>query len=259
MSDPAYLHIEGVCFAHGSRMVLHDLSADIARGEILGLVGPNGAGKSTLIRLMLGLSPPASGKVFLEGRDIRMLSPRDRARRIAYVPQSAQIGFPVTVFEACLLGRTPHMGTRPGKADLAIVEHMLARLKLEQFAFRPLSELSGGERQRVMLARALVQETEILILDEPTSALDIGNQLFTLRVVAEIAREKGVTAIIAIHDLSLAARFCDRLLLLDKGRVEAHGTWQDTLTAATVRRTYGVDIEIGVLRGVPVFAPYEIT
>lgn len=258
MSAQPYLRLDGLSFFHGDRQVLRDVSVDIGKGEILGLVGPNGAGKSTLIRLVLGLAAPAAGHIVLDGEDIRRISPRQRARRIAYVPQSAQVGFPVTVFEACLLGRTPHMGAQPGPRDLAVVEEMIGRLKLDAFAFRPLSELSGGERQRVMLARALVQETDVLVLDEPTSALDIGNQLFTLRVVAEIARERGVTAIIAIHDLSLAARFCDRLLLLDKGCVEAHGSWQDTLSAAAIRRTYGVDVEIGVLRGAPVFAPHEV-
>ncbi|WP_176083203.1 ABC transporter ATP-binding protein [Martelella sp. HB161492] len=257
MSAAPHLSLAQVSFFHGDRKVLSDISADIEKGEILGLVGPNGAGKSTLIRLVLGLSACASGRILLNGADMSGLSSRARARKLAYVPQSAQLAFPVSVFETCLLGRTPHMGAKPKKADLAIVSEMLERLNLGDFAFRQMSELSGGERQRVMLARALAQETGLLVLDEPTSALDIGNQLFTLRVVAEIARERGVTAIIAIHDLSLAARFCDRLLLIDKGRVEAEGRWQETLTPEAIRRTYGVDVDIALLRDVPVFAPHE--
>lgn len=257
MKTASHLHLENVSFFHGDRKVLSDISADIEKGEILGLVGPNGAGKSTLIRLVLGLSACASGRILLNGADIGILSSRTRARKIAYVPQSAQLAFPLSVFETCLLGRTPHMGAKPKKADLNIVAEMLERLNLRDFAFRQMSELSGGERQRVMLARALAQDTGLLVLDEPTSALDIGNQLFTLRVVAEIARERGVTAIIAIHDLSLAARFSDRLLLIDKGRVKADGGWQETLTPEAIRQIYGVDVEIGLLRGVPVFAPHE--
>ncbi len=257
MSD--YLSIDKVSFGYGSRSVLREVSVGLNKGDILGLIGPNGAGKSTLVRTVLGLATPSSGRVLLDGTDIRSMSPKARARRIAYVPQSSPLSFPATVFETCLLGRTPHMGASPSRGDLAVVEDMLRRLRLEDFAFRPMSELSGGERQRVMLARALAQETEVLVLDEPTSALDIGNQLFTLRVVSEIARERGVTALVAIHDLSLAARFSDSLLLLDKGAVAGHGDWQGTLTEKTVREVYGVNVEIGLLRDIPVFAPHELT
>lgn len=257
MSD--YLAIDKVSFGYGSRIVLREVSVGLKKGDILGLIGPNGAGKSTLVRTVLGLAAPSSGRILLDGHDIRAMSPKARAHRIAYVPQSSPLSFPATVFETCLLGRTPHMGASPSRGDLAVVEDMLRRLRLEDFAFRPMSELSGGERQRVMLARALAQETDVLVLDEPTSALDIGNQLFTLRVVAEIARERGVTALVAIHDLSLAARFSDSLLLLDKGAVVGHGDWKSTLTETTVRDVYGVNVEIGLLRDIPVFAPHELT
>jgi len=257
MSD--CLAVDKVSFGYGSRPVLREVSVGLKKGDILGLIGPNGAGKSTLVRTVLGLATPSSGRVLLDGHDIRAMSPKARARRIAYVPQSSPLSFPATVFETCLLGRTPHMGASPSRADLSVVEDMLRRLRLEDFAFRPMSELSGGERQRVMLARALVQETDVLVLDEPTSALDIGNQLFTLRVVTEIARERGVTALVAIHDLSLAARFSDSLLLLHKGTVVGHGDWRSTLTEQTVRDVYGVNVEIGLLRDIPVFAPHELT
>lgn len=254
-----YLSVDKVSFGYGGRIVLREVSVGLEKGGILGLIGPNGAGKSTLVRTVLGLAVPSSGRVMLDGTDIRAMSPSARARRIAYVPQSSPLSFPATVFETCLLGRTPHMGGSPSRRDLAVVEDMLGRLRLEDFAFRPMSELSGGERQRVMLARALAQETDVLVLDEPTSALDIGNQLFTLRVVSEIARERGVTALVAIHDLSLAARFSDSLLLLDKGAVVGHGDWRSTLTEKTVRDVYGVNVEIGMLRDIPVFAPHELT
>lgn len=255
----AYLAVDKVSFGYRDRAVLREVSVGLKKGEILGLIGPNGAGKSTLMRIVLGLATPSSGRVVLDGADMFGMSPASRARRIAYVPQSSPPSFPATVFETCLLGRTPHMGARPSRNDMAVVEEMLTRLRLESFAFRPMSELSGGERQRVMLARALAQETDVLVLDEPTSALDIGNQLFTLRVVAEIARERGVTALVAIHDLSLAARFSGSLLLLDKGAVVGHGDWRSTLTGQTVRDVYGVDVEIGMLRDIPVFAPHELT
>lgn len=251
------LDITNVSFGYRGRPVLSDVSFAVGRGEILGLVGPNGAGKSTLIRVVLGLLAPSSGEVRVDGQPLAGLSPRARARRIAYVPQSAPLSFPATVFETCLLGRTPHMGSRPAERDLEVVEDLLTRLRLFDFAFRPLSELSGGERQRVMLARALAQETDILVLDEPTSALDIGNQLFTLRVLADVVRERNATALVAIHDLSLAARFADKMLLLDRGRVHANGEWRDTLTPESLEKVYGVPVEVGMVRDIPVFAPRE--
>jgi len=249
--------IREVSFGYGGRRVLDGVSTTIRPGEVLGLVGPNGAGKSTLVRALLGFNRPDSGSIFIEGRNIAAIPGRQRAKLMAYVPQSSTMGFPITVFESILLGRTPHMGARVTERDTAIVEDLLARLKLESFADRLMSELSGGERQRVMLARALAQEARILVLDEPTSALDIGNQLFTLRVVGEIARERGVAALIAIHDLSLAARFAERLILLHGGKVRAHGGWEDTLTSEAIHEVYGVKAHVGMVEGAPIFVPYE--
>lgn len=251
------LDISHVGFAYRGRPVLSDVSFTVKQGQILGLVGPNGAGKSTLIRIVLGLLAPSSGEVRIDGKPLAGLTPRARALRIAYVPQSAPLSFPATVFETCLLGRTPHMGSRPSERDLKVVEDLLSRLRLSDFAFRSLSELSGGERQRVMLARALAQETDILVLDEPTSALDIGNQLFTLRVLADVVRERNATALVAIHDLSLAARFADAMLLLSRGRVHAAGDWRETLTPEGLQQVYGVPVDVGMLRDIPVFAPRE--
>ncbi|WP_226553723.1 ABC transporter ATP-binding protein [Celeribacter naphthalenivorans] len=241
----------------GGRTVLDGVTLSVSPGEIVGLVGPNGAGKSTLVRAMLGLSRPVSGDIRLGGRDVRTLSAQARAREIAYVPQRPSDGFPVSVFDTCLLGRTPYMGTRPGREDLAIVEQVLEQLGLTNLAFRTMDALSGGERQRVMLARALAQQTPLIVLDEPTSALDIGNQLFTLRFLADEARRRGVGVLVAIHDLSLAARFSSRIALLHQGRLVAEGPWHTALTAETIRQTYGVEAEFGTLRGTPVIAPFE--
>lgn len=251
------LSAENLSLTVQTRMLLRDVSLRLEPGEVVGLVGPNGAGKSTLIRALLGQSQPEAGRVTLDGRPVLRMAACERARHVAYVPQRTPEGFPVSVFETCLLGRTPHMGSRPSARDMALTEAMLERLRLTDLAFRPMNALSGGERQRVMLARALVQETPLILLDEPTSALDIGNQLFTLRLLADLAQETGRGLLVAIHDLSLAARFATRLVLMDGGRVAAQGDWREALCPAHIRASYGVDTEVATLRGVPVIAPFE--
>lgn len=248
---------EGLVQSAGDRRLLDDVSLRLEPGEIVGLVGPNGAGKSTLIRALLGQSAPDRGRVTLGGQPVRQMAARARAARVAYVPQRAPEGFPVSVFDTCLLGRTPHMSARPTAHDIAVTEAMLDRLRLSDLAFRGMDALSGGERQRVMLARALVQETPLILLDEPTSALDIGNQLFTLRLLSDLVAETGRGVLVAIHDLSLAARFAARLVLMDAGRVIATGDWREALSPAHIRASYGVETETATLRGVPVIAPFE--
>ncbi len=253
----ARLRIENVGIALGGQAVLNDVSLCREKGKMTGLIGPTGAGKSTLVRIAAGLLVPDTGCALIDGIDLRRLTARARALRIAYVPQASATGFPAQVFETCLLGRTPHMRGIPSPRDCTVVEDTLNRLRLTHFAFRSVAELSGGERQRVMLARALVQETDILILDEPTSALDIGNQLSTLRILRETALEKGTTVVMALHDLALAARFCDRLLLLSHGQTYASGAWNDVLTPETIRAVYGIEAHIGAWQEYPVFIPYE--
>jgi iron complex transport system ATP-binding protein len=249
--------VEHLGFHYGRKPTLNDVNLSFTRGEVVALVGPNGSGKSTLVRCMLGMLRPADGVVRLAGQDVRSIPARRRAQLVAYVPQASPPAFPMTVFDTCLLGRSPHIGARATREDHVAVERMLRRLHLEDFAFRLLSELSGGERQRVMLARALIQETAVLILDEPTSALDIRNQLQTLRLVVEVSRERGVTAFIAIHDLALAARFSDRVVLMQSGRVVGMGDWRSTLTPDAIREVYGVDTYVGTESGAPVFVPHE--
>ncbi len=254
----ALLEVHDLCFSYRDTQVLDGISARFEPGRVVGLVGPNGAGKSTLARCILGLIRPRSGKVLVEDRDIQTMSARSCAKLLAYVPQAASSVFPITVFEACLLGRTPHLTSSVQDCDVAAVRVVLQRLGIEAFAFRQMSELSGGERQIVLLARALAQETPILVLDEPTSALDIRNQLFTLRTISELTRERTLTAIVAIHDLTLAARFCDRILLLDNGRIRGDGTWWETLTPEQIRQTYGIGARVERLSVGPVVVPYEL-
>ncbi|MDD7972721.1 ABC transporter ATP-binding protein [Roseinatronobacter alkalisoli] len=243
----------------GGRAVLDDVSVTVAQGEMVGLVGPNGAGKSTLVKAILGYHHLRAGQIHCAGRDMMRSAARDRARLIAYVPQAPPEGFPVSVFQTVLMGRTPHMGTRPARRDLAVTEWAIAQLQLDNLAFRSMDALSGGERQRVMLARALAQETPLLVLDEPTSALDIGHQLFALRFLSDLAATGRIGVLVAIHDLSMAARFSTRTVLMQQGRVLAEGAGGAALTPATVRAAYGVDAMVTELNGVPVVLPLAAT
>ncbi|WP_439562462.1 ABC transporter ATP-binding protein [Roseinatronobacter sp.] len=243
----------------GGRTVLDDVSVSVAQGEMVGLIGPNGAGKSTLVKAILGEHRLRAGQVRCAARDMMRSAARDRARLIAYVPQVPPEGFPVSVFQTVLMGRTPHMGTRPAQRDLDVTEWAISQLQLEGLAFRSMNALSGGERQRVMLARALAQETPLLVLDEPTSALDIGHQLFALTFLSDLVATGRVGVLVAIHDLSMAARFSTRSILMQHGRVIAEGHWSKALTPDTVRAAYGVDAMVTMLNGVPVVLPLGVT
>lgn len=217
----------------------------MAKGEWLAVIGPNGAGKSTLLRALAGLVACA-GEVWLDGVTTRQLGRRELARRVAIVPQQPQIPWELTVAEYVLLGRTPHIGYFAGerRSDRLAAERAIARLGLRRFIARSLGSLSGGELQRVVLARALAQEAPVLLLDEPTSALDLGRQQFALELVDRLRRESALTVVSAMHDLTLAGQFADRMLLLDSGRVVVQGPAADVLTADTVRAHYGAAVHV---------------
>jgi iron complex transport system ATP-binding protein len=219
------------------------------------VIGPNGAGKSTLLRAVAGLVPRA-GAVEIDGD--AALGRRELARRVALVPQSPSLPPQMTVAEYVLLGRTPHLGylAREGAHDREIADAALVRLDLVEFAHRPLRTLSGGEQQRAVLARALAQQAPILLLDEPTNALDVGRGQQALELVDALRREAGLTVLAAMHDLTLAGQYADRLLLLDGGRIVATGGVDDVLTDELIARHYGASVR--VLRdetGAPVVVP----
>jgi cobalamin transport system ATP-binding protein len=228
----------------GRTEVLHGISFGVAGGEWLGLLGPNGAGKTTALRALAGLVPHA-GTVLVDGRDARELGRRALARRIAVVPQLPERPPELTVAEYVLLGRTPHLGylASEGADDRASAARALARLELGHFADRPLGSLSGGELQRAVLARALAQEAPILLLDEPTSALDLGRQQQALELVHAL-RDDGLTIVSAMHDLTLAGQYADRLVLLDRGEVVDEGTAEHVLSAANIARFYGASVRV---------------
>jgi iron complex transport system ATP-binding protein len=239
------IELHGVSVELGGKRVVDRVSATVADGEWLALIGPKGAGKTTLLRAIARLVQ-FTGEVALDGREADELSRGDLARLVAVVPQEPSTPPWMTVAEYVLLGRTPHLGplAKEGARDRDAAARSLGRLDLLAFADRRLGTLSGGEKQRVVVARALAQEAPIVLLDEPTAALDIGHQQQALELLDGLREESGLTLVAAMHDLTLAAQYADRMLLLDAGRVVADGAPGDVLTEAVIAEHYGAAIDV---------------
>ena len=239
------MRLRGVTVELGGRPVVDRVDADVADGEWVALIGPNGAGKTTLLRALARLVPFA-GEIELDGRPLAELGRGELARLVAVVPQEPSTPPWMTVAEYVLLGRTPHLGplAKEGARDRDAAARALARLDLLPFVQRRLGTLSGGEKQRVVVARALAQEAAIVLLDEPTAALDIGHQQQALDLLDGLRAESGLTLVAAMHDLTLAAQYADRMVLLDGGRVVADGAPAEVLTAPVIARHYGAAIDV---------------
>jgi cobalamin transport system ATP-binding protein len=239
------IELKGISVRLGGVEVVRGVSAEAEEGAWVGLIGPNGAGKTTVLRALAGLVP-YEGSVRLAGEEVARLGRTRAARRVALVPQEPAIPVDTRVADYVLLGRTPHVGpfSRESERDLETAGAALARLDLLPFARRRLGSLSGGERQRAVLARALAQEAPVLLLDEPTAALDVGRQQQVLELVDELRRERGLTVVSAMHDLTLAGQFAHRLLLLDGGLLVAEGEPADVLTEELVARHYGASVRV---------------
>ena len=251
------LHAEAVTAGYGARVILHACTLPIARGEVVAIVGPNGAGKSTLLRTLAGLLRPSSGSVRLDGVDIATLARREIARRIAVVPQIFDTLFPFTVREVVALGRTARLGMfgAASPVDAAAVERAMADLDLAELGSRRIDRLSGGERQRAVLAMALAQETDVLLLDEPTVHLDPAHQVAMLRLIRELARARGLAVAAVLHDLNLAASMGTRLVMLADGRVVCDAEPETVLSADLVRDVFGHGLAVGRYDGRPVVLP----
>ncbi|TLW90346.1 ABC transporter ATP-binding protein [Saccharomonospora piscinae] len=231
--------IENLAASRGGRRVVTDVSISVPSRSVLGLLGPNGSGKSTLLRALAGIDAPSAGTVSYDGTALTALSRRQVAHRVAVMTQEHSEEFEIPVLELVLLGRIPHgrgFG-RDSEHDLAVASDALARVGASDLAGRAFSQLSGGERQRVLFARALAQDTPVLVLDEPTNHLDIAHQLELL----DLVRTTNRTVLIALHDLNLAARFCDTIGVLDNGHLVAWGTPEDTLDTDLLRSVFGVE------------------
>jgi iron complex transport system ATP-binding protein len=235
------IRVEEVAVRLGRHAAVSDVTIDLMPGQLVGIIGPNGAGKSTLIRAMLGLVKPASGGVWIDGASMASLSRRELARRIAYLPQGQTLHWPLLVERLAALGRMPHLGplSRLSADDEALVDAALARADVLHLKGRIATELSGGERARVLLARALAVGAPALIADEPLAALDPGHQIDVMDLLKAEARN-GSLVITVLHDLGMAARYCDRLLLMDNGRLVADGAPMEVLTEQSLAQVYGI-------------------
>ncbi|MBV9326337.1 MAG: ABC transporter ATP-binding protein [Chloroflexi bacterium] len=238
--------------------VLRDLSLHVDAGEVVALIGPNGSGKSTVLRVAGGILRPCAGRAVIEGTDLEHMPVKDRARRVAVVPQDGPVPSGLLVREMVALGRTPYVRLLlgPTARDRQAVDSALSAVGIHDLADRRVDELSGGERQRVILARALAQEPRLLLLDEPTANLDLHHQVSMLELVRGLSREQGLGVLAAVHDLQLAALYCDRVSLLSKGQVVSQGAPEMVLTPPLLLETFGQRVILSAhpTHGVPLVA-----
>jgi len=232
--------IKSLTFGYNGSMILDGLNLVVEDSEVLGLVGPNGSGKTTLIKCIDKILKP-KGSILIDGRDIDTVSRTELAKRLGYVPQSSSTPLATTVFDTVLMGRRPHISWRVSDSDLDKVADILGLLHLEYLAMRDFSQLSGGQKQKVLIARALAQEPEVLLLDEPTSSLDMKHQLEVMETISSLVKEKKISAVMALHDLNLASMFVDKLAILKGGKIYAAGEPIDLLNAKNIRDVYGVE------------------
>lgn len=239
------LNMRRVSFAHGERLIIDGVDCTVSTGSLVALVGPNGAGKSTLLHLVAAIERAQAGDISLGGVDSRRMRRRDRARHTALVEQQTDTDLVLTVLDVVLLGRTPHIPVldSPRGRDVEIAHRALQQADASGYAERQFHELSGGERQRVLLARALAQEPGLLLIDEPTNHLDVRAQLHTLALMRSLAADR-IAVLAALHDLNLAARYADQVLMLDRGRVVASGSPGEVLTPERIERVYGVRADV---------------
>jgi iron complex transport system ATP-binding protein len=244
--DQRVLEVRGISTRIGGRVIVDSVSLSVSRGEVVGVVGANGSGKTTLVRTLAGLLDPDSGEVVVDGVVFDSsgdgASRRNWARKVAYMPQSAE-SHPFTAFESVLMGRYPHLGRfeLEGSGDHDLAWTAMERTSTTEFVNRKLDTLSGGERQRVVLARVLVQQADVFLMDEPTASLDLRHQILAMNLVREETRERNAGVVVILHDLSLAARFCDRLVVLHEGKKLAEGTPWEVLTPSNLRTAFGVE------------------
>ena len=248
------LSVKDLSFSYGGRKVLDRISFDVEDNSIVSILGPNGAGKTTLLRCLCNLHRPQEGSILVDGTDVLTLSGRELAKHIGYVPQSTK---PVrtTVFDTALIGRRPYMEWGVTKRDMEITESVLDALGLTGLSMRYADEISGGEYQKVQIARAMVQEPEILILDEPTSNLDIANQHVTMHAILHAVSSRGMCTIMTMHDINLAVHYSDRFLFIKDGRVWAYGG-PEIITEELVHDVYGIDSDVIIHKGMPFVIPH---
>ena len=238
------LTVNKLCFDYDGIPALRDVEFEVKEEEMLSIVGPNGSGKSTLLKCINRILKTKQNTVLIDGRDVNKIGLRDLSKAMGYVPQSSASTFPFTVFDIVLMGRRPYVNWSLSERDYKIVAEALDSLGIGKLAMRHFDALSGGEQQKVVIARALAQQPQILLLDEPTSNLDIKHQLELLITVKNLTREKQLSVLMAMHDLNLASRFSDKMIMLKNGRIFAAGTPESVLTEEIIESVYGVKSQV---------------
>jgi iron complex transport system ATP-binding protein len=246
-----HLQVKNLSFAYDSEPILKNISLSVEKGNFIGLIGPNGSGKSTLLKLIGGVLSSPDDAIRINEHQINAINKKELARTITWVPQEHPMVFPFTIQEIVLMGRHPYLSplSFEGEEDYKIAQQAMETTQTLQFSDRYFNEISGGEKQRVMLASAIAQEPEVMLLDEPTSALDLKYQVQILNILKHLNIEKNITLILAMHDLNLASRFCNRLILLNDGVIECDGTPEEVLKKEIIENVYGVNVNLHNLDG----------
>ncbi len=244
--NKALFNIRSLSGGYGRKIVLDNITFNVSRGEFLGIIGPNGSGKTTLLKMLSKILKPVSGSILYNGLDINNIGIKELAREMAYVSQETSGAFSFTALEVVLMGRYPHLSRfqMETKGDYEIARASLAVVGCADLCDHDLDEISSGEKQRVMIARALAQEPGVLILDEPTSRLDIGHQIEIFDVIKKLNRDKDLTVISVLHDLNLASDYCDRLILINEGRIFKEGSVEDVLTYQNIESVYKTTVVV---------------
>jgi len=251
------IQIENLEFGYSSKKILKGFSFDVESGELVTILGPNGAGKSTLIKCMDGLLKPQKGDIKFDGESLLNMKREQIAKKIGYVPQSSTSLFPLTVFDMVLLGRRPHMSWGNGENDKRKVLHALEMLNIEDLAMNNFNELSGGQQQKVIIARALAQETEVLLLDEATSNLDIRHQLEVMQIIRRLVEELNILVIMIVHDLNVASRYSDKIIVMKDGKIVVSGIPNEVLTEDTIANVYEVEARVNIVDEKPHIVPLK--
>lgn len=236
------LKVEELFFKFRDKEILKEVSMQVCPGELICIAGPNGSGKTTLLRCLLDILRPYKGTITADGQDLQKLSSRLRAKQLSYVSQNSPSKFPMTVFDMVLMGRRPYLNWRPSEGDLAKVGLVLETMAIDHLSMQEFDRLSGGQQQKVLLARAFVQEAKYMLLDEPTNSLDLRHQLEVMDTLKQIVREKGIGAVVAIHDLNMVQKYSDRVVLMKKGGIYGTGPPDEVMTPEAILRIYGVKV-----------------